>query len=589
MPYQSVNGAKLYYETFGEQQSGQVPILLIHGSTQTGASCWNKVAPLLADDYYVIVPDCRGHGRSENPNQTYSFREISADLAALVRALGFEKAHVIGHSNGGNIAVVMLMEYPQIIQTCIPQAGNAWLTPELIERELRVFTPEYISQHHPEWVREMVALHDPIHGDGYWQTLLRLTLQEIISEPNYTPGQMEKVDLPVLFIQGKDDGVNAHSRFAQLMARAVPFAEVWIPNGVGHNVHDEIMRDWLATVRDFLARRGNPESEKLYRFRIDNYPDDRAGDFDVRVGADGQPVGVVLTEERRDQALGVLARPVTDDKIKVLITESTPWAIINRPIEDMRNQPTLHAECTSQARMNESVRVLEAGPAWTKVRLENDGYIGWVHSDALFYCDQVTATSYGAACNAIVSASLAEARNDRGLLAQKLVFATRVRLENGRATLADGCQWMVRPEDFIPLTDAPHPDAAGIALTLDLIRRFVGVPYLWGGRSPYGFDCSGLSGTFYAFMGVTLPRDADQQFMQGEVIEIPEPGDLLFFGEPNQDGDIRISHVAISLGGDEFIHANGSDWGISYNSLDPKSPIYREWLDVNYRGARRFR
>jgi gamma-D-glutamyl-L-lysine dipeptidyl-peptidase len=589
MPYETVHGAKLYYETFGQPRPGQVPILLVHGSTQTGASCWNKVAPALADDYYVIVPDCRGHGRSENPNQTYNFREIAADLAALIRTLGFEKAHLIGHSNGGNIAVVMLMEHADLIQTCIPQAGNAWLTEKLIERELLVFTPDYIAEHYPEWMREAIALHEPFHGEGYARKLIDLTREEIIREPNYTPAAMAHVNLAVLFIQGERDGVNAHSRFAQGMARAVPYAELWVPKAIGHNVHDDILQEWLAKVTDFLARRGNPESEKLYRFRIDNYPDERSGDFDVHVGPDGQLSGRVLTPQRRDQALSVLARPASAESIRVLITESTPWALLNRPVEDLRRGPSIHTERISQVRLGEAARVLESGENWTKIRLEHDGYIGWVHSNALFICDESAAKTYATDCNALVQASFAEARDKTGQLLQKIAFATRVRLEDGRLVLPDGQTWLVQPKDFTPLSEVPNPDAAGIAITLNLVCRFAGVPYLWGGRTPYGYDCSGFAGSFYAFLGLTLPRDADQQFAAGQLVETPEPGDLLFFGEPDEDGDVHISHVAISLGGKQFIHANGTDWGVSYNSFDPVSPIYRKWLDEFYQGARRFR
>lgn len=589
MPYKTICGAKLYYETFGVPKAGQAPILLVHGSTQTGASCWNKVAPLLANDYHVIVPDCRGHGRSENPRHTYSFHEMAADLATLIRDLGFERAHVIGHSNGGNIAIVMMMEHPEVIQTCISQAGNAWLTPQLIERERIVFTPDYIAEHDPEWMKEVVTLHEPFHGQGYARALIELTLEEMIREPNYTPQQMSTLALPVLFIQGEQDGVNAHSRFAQRMARAVPFAEVWIPAGVGHNVHDEILSEWLARVRDFLSRRGTPEGEQLYRFRKQRFPDDRIQVFDVRVGVDGKPFGVALTETDREQALSVLQRSAEASGIRVLITSSTPWALLNRPVEDLRRKPSILSERISQARLGEAARVLEVAEGWSKIRLEQDGYMGWVHTVALFLCDEVVASAYVTACNAIVCVPLAEARNADGSLAQKIPFAVRLPLQGDQVTLPDGRRWWVHPQDFMTLAQAPRPDETGITLALDLLRRFVGVPYLWGGRTPYGFDCSGLAGTFYAFLGITIPRDADQQFQAGRPVDgTPQAGDLLFFGEPDEDGDIRISHVAISLGGDEFIHANGASWGVSYNSFRPSSPLYREWLTVNYRGARRF-
>ena len=168
-----------------------------------------------------------------------------------------------------------------------------------------------------------------------------------------------------------------------------------------------------------------------------------------------------------------------------------------------------------------------------------------------------------------------------------------VREEKGADSLIqlpDGRVWKIRSVDVIPLAQRPSTTAEGIKQTLDLIHRFCGVPYLWGGRTPYGFDCSGLAGTFYAFMGVTIPRDADQQYLAGEVVNgTPEPGDLLFFGEKNEDDEVHISHVATSLGGDVFIHSNGSDWGTSYNSFDPSSKFYRKWLHENYRGARRFR
>jgi cell wall-associated NlpC family hydrolase len=159
--------------------------------------------------------------------------------------------------------------------------------------------------------------------------------------------------------------------------------------------------------------------------------------------------------------------------------------------------------------------------------------------------------------------------------------------------LPDDRVWWVKEADVLPLADRPKPNAAGIAFTLDLIKPFVGTPYLWGGRSPYGYDCSGLAQTFWSFMGVQIPRDADLQFRAGKIVKGRlRPGNLLFFGgDDSHLSDARherITHVAISLGGDDLIHANGGSWNIVYSSLNPTSPIYRADLRESLVGVRRY-
>ena len=254
MPNIKINAADIFYETFGEDKPGRAPVLLIHGSTVDGPTDWSDIAPALAEQYKVIVPDCRGHGRSNNPNLSYSFRELADDGAILIRSLGYERAHVIGHSNGGNVALVLLMEHPEVVQTCIPQAANAFVTQYLVEREPEVFDPERVARESPEWMNEMITLHTEVNGRDYWRDLLRLTVEEIISEPNYKPADLAQVTKPVLIIMGAEDTVNAPDRHAQYIAENIPDAELWIPAETGHNVHKERRREWLAKVLDFLQR-----------------------------------------------------------------------------------------------------------------------------------------------------------------------------------------------------------------------------------------------------------------------------------------------------------------------------------------------
>jgi len=249
-----INDANIFYEIFGEQVPARAPVLLIHGSTIDGPTDWSDIAPALAEHYKVLVPDCRGHGRSNNPNMSYSFKELANDAATFVRAMGYDRAHVIGHSNGGNVALVTLMEHSDIIQTCIPQAANAFVTQYLIEREPGIFDPERVACESPAWMNEMITLDSEVNGKDYWRDLLKITVDEIISEPNYTPEDLSKVTKPVLVIMGADDTVNAPDRHAQYIAENIPNAEMWIPEKTGHNVHKDRREEWLAKVLDFLQR-----------------------------------------------------------------------------------------------------------------------------------------------------------------------------------------------------------------------------------------------------------------------------------------------------------------------------------------------
>src|SRR5512139_2123400 len=176
MPFVDLNGAHIYYEVYGTDHHGHAPIVLIHGSTSTGQSDWHAIAPLLATHAQrrVIVPDCRGHGQSNNPQHSYSFKEMANDTAVLIRALGYERAHIIGHSNGGNVALVTLLEHPEVVQTCIPQAANAYVTRYLVEREPNMFDPDRVAREVPEWRDEMIKLHGDVNGRDYWRDLLWL-------------------------------------------------------------------------------------------------------------------------------------------------------------------------------------------------------------------------------------------------------------------------------------------------------------------------------------------------------------------------------------------------------------------------------
>jgi pimeloyl-ACP methyl ester carboxylesterase/cell wall-associated NlpC family hydrolase len=605
MSFIEVNGVNLYYQVYGEDSPGQAPILLIHGSTNTGQSDWGKIAPLLARNGKVIVPDCRGHGQSANPRRSYSFREMADDMAALIQALGYSRAHVIGHSNGGNVALVTLLEHPQVVQTAILQAANAYVSADLLVREPPLFDPQRVEREAPSWMNDMIGLHGPTHGADYWRELLQLTLKETISEPNYTPGDLSQVKRPVLVIQGEIDPVNAPACHAQFIARYIPHAELWIPADIAHNVHHDMPCEWIERVLDFLNCRGDGINDSLYRLGKERYPDPRLTVFDVHVqmstngfGEEGKLnlTGEVLTTLQYQEvvdscALGTQysSADLSTEGLHVLLSDSSPWALVKRPVDDLRREPRITSERVSQVLVGEAVRILEERGDWAWIQMQRDGYLGWIHTAALHQCNRAEVEAYHTACGVRVIAEilLANRQGSSNVRVGRLPFGVRLMVEKlddeeSLVKLPGGEVWKVQTSGLLLLENQPQSNSQGIELTLDLVRRFIGVPYLWGGRTPFGFDCSGFAQAFWDFLGVSIPRDADQQCRAGRpVTGTPEPGDLLFFGEADKDSNIlydSISHVAISLGGDDMIHANGAAWSVSYNSLNPESPGYRVWL-----------
>jgi cell wall-associated NlpC family hydrolase len=258
----------------------------------------------------------------------------------------------------------------------------------------------------------------------------------------------------------------------------------------------------------------------------------------------------------------------------------TGLATVNVNIADIKKEPRKHAERVSQALYNEIVDVLERNERYIKIR-QWDGYIGWIRSYCLTENFDIEDSSFFMVNTYLAPAFEKAANNSRrrtmfpyGSRLSGEVEKDFLRVESERYGVV-----YVNLSDLLKETVSLYmikPDSAGICREAE---KFIGAPYLWGGKSFYGIDCSGLTQILMRRFGIELQRDSRDQVNQGIEIERDSvhAGDLLFF--PN--------HVGLAVGKDLMVHSTGRNGGVAYNSLDPGSPIYSEYHDKNFITARR--
>jgi len=246
MPFTRVSDLQMFYNEYGSPDAP--PLLLIHGSGGTGASEWKPVLDGLAKNFRVLAPDLRGHGKTLDPRNEYTFALLANDLAEFLCALKIAPAFVVGHSNGGNVALVLTAEHPTIVKQVVSMAGNAYVSPDL----LRYANDKWSERISEAWGKELADLHDVGRYAGYWRELMDRTGYEIARAPNYSAADLGKIKTPAFVIQGENDEVNAPAHHAEFMATNLPNARLWLAPKTGHSVHEEHPEEWVKRVTKFL-------------------------------------------------------------------------------------------------------------------------------------------------------------------------------------------------------------------------------------------------------------------------------------------------------------------------------------------------
>jgi hypothetical protein len=272
---------------------------------------------------------------------------------------------------------------------------------------------------------------------------------------------------------------------------------------------------------------------------------------------------------------------VSDSGLTVRLTLLAPdksrtlWVVSS--VADVRREGAHSAELLTQLIMGESADLLKTEGDWHLVRL-SDGYQGWIRSWYVREADAGEVAAYGNAARTIVAGNIGyvlSAPDEKSLPVSESVVGTRLIAAQASGgfravTLPGGRGGFMREELLADVDERTEPDRERL---VQRSMRFLGIPYLWGGTTPKGFDCSGLVQRVFLMEGVALPRDSDRQALAGtlvpkERIDSLAPGDLLFFGEGG-----KVGHVAIGIGNARFIHAYGE---VRINSLRAGDDRYDE-------------
>ena len=225
----------------------------------------------------------------------------------------------------------------------------------------------------------------------------------------------------------------------------------------------------------------------------------------------------------------------------------------------------VRSEQVTQLVLGETAALLERRGEWIRVRGDADGYEGWVNEGYV----RVVPAGERAAWRAAAGGWSEGARIAIGGDVVVLPLRARVALEDGLVALPDG-----RAGRSIEGEVRRAADVAAAARRMPAERwaleRFRGAPYLWGGLTPWGVDCSGLVQTTFAARGVELPRDSSQQAGAGEAVPLDavRPGDLLFFHSERGPG---ITHVAFAAEGDTLVHSTIARGGVVQEPFTPGS------------------
>jgi cell wall-associated NlpC family hydrolase len=354
----------------------------------------------------------------------------------------------------------------------------------------------------------------------------------------------------------------------------------------------------------------HPAKSILTELQAYYVPDRRVARLDVELLPDGDHSLLLRGETTLPVAKDSLIQRLQEagyqlvDSIRLLpLTElgEQTWGLTRVSVANLRSAPGHSQEMATQALLGTPLRVLQKQKEWYQVQTP-DGYIAWLNRGELVRLDAqqlarwreservVFRPTYGQAYTSAHSSARPYGDLVAGCILEKIGTQgamTQVRYPDGQTAYV-ATEQLVKWEDWTKRAAADVTEAV-----LAAAPRLLGVPYLWGGTSPKGMDCSGFTKTLYWQQGLIIPRDASQQVHAGQPVTYGEeladllPGDFLFFGRYREDGSTKVTHVGIYLGDGAFIHSGADQGAIRIQNLRADHPDFAAHRRESLLAARR--
>ena len=272
------------------------------------------------------------------------------------------------------------------------------------------------------------------------------------------------------------------------------------------------------------------------------------------------------------------------------------WGLVNLSVVNLRAHSRHSAELVSQAIMGTPVKVLKEENGWYQIQTP-DRYIAWVDraAIALKTKDEIEAWRNSERIIFIPDFKLAKDIEQKevvtDLVAGSILEIEKENQDTYNLILPDGRKIQIEKLNCELFAEWKNREIKDATILTRTAKQFLGRPYLWGGTSSKGVDCSGFVKSVYFMNGIILARDASLQFLHGDTISPErgfsklEEGDLIFFGRAKTDEkSTKVTHVGMYMNQGEYIHSSGR---VRINSFDPKAEKFNNYRSITWLGGRR--